>query len=120
MGYTTDFYGQFTITPPLDATTVEEINAFCAERHDNHPIGIWCDLVASPTTLEWNGAEKTYSLDQWVKYVVNEFIAPKGHRVDGFMEAQGEDPDDRWTLRVDNNVVAVQETLFIQGDIREV
>lgn len=29
MGYSTDFHGAVTITPPLDLDTVDEINEFC-------------------------------------------------------------------------------------------
>lgn len=157
MGYTTDFTGEFTITPPLNAAEVSYLRDFATTRrmdreegpyfaHDdgnfgqtktegirdfNRPPegqpGLWCQWVPSSdgTTLEWDGGEKFYHADKWIKYLVEHFLRPGAeasnaggveqderlgrftfdHVVNGTVDAQGEDPDDRWRIVIEDNVV---------------
>lgn len=111
MGYSTDFAGAFTIAPPLSAEQVEEINAFVEARHDGHPIGIWCDwyVSAEGRSIEWNMSEKSYNMDEWIKYLIDQYIEPAGSVLNGTVEAQGEEADDRWNLIVKDNKVMVQD-----------
>lgn len=72
--------------------------------------GLWCQWVpTSPATVEWDWGEKFYNSPEWMKYLIGHFLAPKGHTCNGEIEAQGEDPSDRWTLIVKDNVVMVAD-----------
>lgn len=79
----------------------------------NHPPagqpGLWCRWTPTPggTGIEWDGGEKFYHAGEWMKYIINRYIAPKGHVCNGEIMAQGEDYDDRWILIVNNNEVFV-------------
>jgi hypothetical protein len=72
--------------------------------------------------IEWDGGEKFYDAEDWMYYLIKHFIGSdpeakkydperfsflQGHTCNGEIEAQGEDPDDKWLLKVTDNVVTV-------------
>jgi hypothetical protein len=123
MGYQTEFTGSVTVEPPLAAAQVAHLREFSEERHDdwdipNIPRSVWCDWVATDdgTAIKWNGTEKFYDGDQWMRYLIDTFIQPAGHVVNGVIEAQGEDPDDRWDLVVTHNEVTVRDYKTVPVD----
>jgi hypothetical protein len=137
MGYSTDFDGQFRITPPLPTDLIDQLNEFCATRHEkpskpepepwesdpnnlNRPyrgkladprIGIWCDWAfrteADATVMEWNGNEKSYHQAEWGQHLISLF--PEGHTVTGTINAQGEDANDIWRMVAKDRTITVQE-----------
>lgn len=88
--------------------------------------------------LEWDGGEKFYHSPQWMKYLIDHFLRPGAiasrnlrdsagqdpriaeftfdHVCNGTIDAQGEDPDDRWQLIVEDNVVKVAEAQITYGN----
>ena len=97
--------------------------------------GLWCQWVplvterdeegnpVSANAIVWDGGEKFYNAAEWMQYIIDHFIGSdpiakkvepekfsflQGHVVNGEIEAQGEDYDDRWLLVVDNNQVSVK------------
>jgi hypothetical protein len=111
MGYTTEFSGKLTITPPLSEELTDEINQFCEERHGGHSSrfpgfpGYWCDWKTDGQKLFWNGSEKSYEMDEWLELLIKKFLVPHGHTVNGRMLAQGEDSNDVWVLEAKDNAV---------------
>lgn len=135
MGYTTEFSGEFVITPALSEELVDQLNEFCSARHEAHgpgssfdlndlnrtyngplhdttSIGIWADWEFVPpengadaTVMQWNGNEKSYDMAQWGQYLVN--LLPAGHTVTGTIFAAGEDSGDLWKMTADGRVVTV-------------
>jgi len=75
--------------------------------------GLWCQWVPSEDkmSIEWDGGEKFYSSYEWMVYLIDKVLAPKGYICNGTIEAQGEGTDDHWWLVVKNNKVS-QKTLF--------
>lgn len=84
--------------------------------------GLWCQWRATEDGqfIEWDGGEKFYDSPEWMKYIIEHFLGrnPKakpvlgfltGHTLNGEIEAQGEERDDRWMLIVENNVVKVAD-----------
>jgi hypothetical protein len=94
--------------------------------------GLWCDWTPSGdgTTIAWNGVEKPRYSVEWMIYLINVFLKPGAvvqremgakvagrfysasfdnftfdHVLNGCIEAQGENPDDTWTLIVEDNAV---------------
>jgi len=121
MGYTTDFSGEFEITPPLTAAHVAELAAFADERHEDgdfDPVTgaaitypeLYCQWVpgADGATLEWDGGEKFYAYVEWLEYLIEHFLAPWGHRVNGEVKWFGEDRDDIGAITVVDNVVTTK------------
>ena len=90
--------------------------------------GLWCQWVPNEdgTALVWNGAEKFYEAERWMKYLIDHFLAPNplagpelpfltGHVLNGTIEAQGEESDDRWDLVVETNDVFVAPYAKVPG-----
>jgi hypothetical protein len=162
MGYTTDFYGNFTIDRPLDDETYELIKGICSTRRmkrkvdvlislglgkekelgvegefyypkggrmDDGPSetvenynsppstqpGLWCDWEISEnrSEIKWSGMEKFYNANEWMVYLIEKILAPKGYVVNGIVNAQGEDPVDQWHIRIINNLVMSQEGFHV-------
>lgn len=102
------------------------------QPHKDQP-GLWNQWVPteSGTEIEWDGGEKFYNAAEWMKYLVENLLAPSArpyldahmgedprlefftanHVVNGEIEAQGEDYNDRWALVVKDNAVAVAEAV---------
>lgn len=83
--------------------------------------GLWCNWIPSPdgTKIVWNGTEKFYESEDWMRYIIEHFIGAspagrvdmpflQGHICNGTIQAQGEDREDRWQLLVINNAVTVR------------
>lgn len=88
-----------------DRTGVQDFNC----RPSTQP-GLWCQWVIRTTKngeqyLEWDGNEKFYNYVEWLRYVIDNFIAPQGSVCNGEILWQGEDYDDRGRIRVVDNKV---------------
>lgn len=147
MGYTTEFTGHVTVSPPLNPAEIAYLDKFADTRRMNRPAGpyattddrysdlgrigyntspegqpgLWCNWepTRDGTAIKWNGFEKFYDADAWMAYLIDHFLQPGGkaqghpgfedftfdHVVNGEIKAQGEDPDDTWTLHVTSNAV---------------
>ena len=94
---------------------------------------LWCQWVstADGTGIEWDGGEKFYDAPEWMKYLIEHFIgdAPlakaqrpflNSHRLNGGIEAQGEESDDRWKLIVKDNEVFVADSEIVYGAPRAI
>lgn len=76
--------------------------------------GLWCQWVITEdgTELEWDGGEKFYYHTEWLKYQIKHFYQPWGILLNGEIEWEGEDRDDRGKIVVkDNEVTILQGTV---------
>lgn len=99
---------------------------FCGQDHEDNIVdynwppstqpGLWCQWVPSEDGLgiEWNGVEKFYEYVPWLKYLIRNFLEPKGYVLNGEVRYEGEDPSDRGTIRIVNNRVAVSEEQVLE------
>jgi hypothetical protein len=115
VGYTTDFWGSVAVEPPLSPIEVFELQSFIHERHGSGTPGDWCRWEPSEdgSEIHWDEGKKFYESVPWMQYIIDYFLAPAGHVVNGTIDAQGEDPDDRWRLVVRDNTVHVQEARLL-------
>ncbi len=81
--------------------------------------GLWCQWVPSDDgeSIAWDEGEKFYDSPEWMKYLIDHFLKPgalakpslpflqANHTVNGTIEAEGEDSNDRWALIVKDNDV---------------
>lgn len=121
MGYTTEFSGKVTISPALSLEDYKYLEAL--SQNDQRDKGPWqvpgkaeaghyfCQWSPSEdgTSLAWDGNEKFYHSAGWMRYIVEDYLAPMGYVCNGEIEAQGEDMSDRWLLRVQDNVARKHE-----------
>ncbi len=88
---------------------------------------LWCDFepTVDGSALEWNGSEKTQCAKEWIEYLITRFLEMDAvlseqslpefagfkfnHILNGTLEAQGEEPSDRWKLIVKNNKVTIKK-----------
>lgn len=99
---------------------------------DGQP-SLWCQWIPTEDGkyIEWDGGEKFYEADQWMKYIIDHFIGSSPiaidklpflqcHLCNGEIEAQGEERDDQWVLIVENNVVKVGKGEVTYGEAEEI
>jgi hypothetical protein len=95
--------------------------------------GLWCNWEPTDdgTAIKWNGVEKFYDSQEWMTYLIDTFLKRGAvlagelaspvpgrdypeefryftfdHELNGVIDAQGEDEDDRWQLVVTGNTVS--------------
>lgn len=96
--------------------------------------GLWCQWVpgdSDPSVIEWDGGEKFYEAEAWMRYILQHFINPdpvakkrcpetfdflQGHTANGFIECQGDDQEDRWAIDVTDGVVTTLPGRVVYGD----
>lgn len=95
----TDDYGQ------TDDTSVVDHN-----RPPAGQPGLWCQWTVSDdnTELEWDGGEKFYFYEEWLKYLIAHFISKWGYKLSGEVEWSGENREDLGILVVDDNQLTVK------------
>jgi hypothetical protein len=90
--------------------------------------------VHPAAALEWDGGEKFYESAEWMKYLIDQFLRPGAvaegqpgfeaftfdHVCNGVIEAQGEDPDDKWKLIVTDNVVKTAAAIITWAEPEDV
>ena len=90
-------------------------------EYNNPPNGqpsLWCHWAPSDNGegIEWDGGEKFYHYIEWLKYVVQSFLSPWGYTVNGTVEWQGEESDDRGRIVVENNNISSQRAKIVWSD----
>ena len=72
--------------------------------------GLWCQWVPTDDgmSIEWDGGEKFYNYVDWIKYLIQHFIAPWGFTLNGNVTWHGEDPFDSGVIVVNNNIVTTK------------
>ena len=111
MGYTTEFRGNFDITPPLTAEQVQTLTEFAETRHEPSPLGKhWAHYCqwepsADGTVLRWDGGEKFYYYIEWLEYLITAFFIPWGCKLNGIVRWRGEEFDDMGQITVTDNLV---------------
>lgn len=75
---------------------------------DGQP-GLWCQWTSSDdgAHIQWDGGEKFYEYEEWLKYIIQHFLTPWGCTLNGCVEWEGEDEEDTGALTVTNNTVRI-------------
>ena len=113
MGYNTDFDGSFKFSRELTVSEYRELESFSRDRHDDitYP-SCYCQWETDGISLYWDGQEKFYGYEQWLKLLINKFFIPWGITLNGKVRWRGEAFDDIGTITVLNNVVMSQKLKF--------
>lgn len=69
--------------------------------------GLWCQWVPTEDRMgiEWDGGEKFYHYTEWIKYLIEKILSPRGYTLKGIVKWQGEDMDDRGQIEIVDNKV---------------
>lgn len=129
MGYCTDFQGALKFSRKMVGKELFIIKQYLGEDLRDHPewgdfkdsygygmTHMDFDLSSDFNGIEWNGSEKTYYLTEKVNILIK--LVQKDipdFSLEGQLIAQGEEWDDRWILKMKDNV-AFKEDVVIVGD----
>lgn len=124
MGYNTEFKGVLTFNSDIKVGALRKLTTYLGEDCREHPewdrpdlTYINLEITEEYVGLQWNGAEKTYDLVDKVNLVIREMQKKfPEFALEGELVAQGENMNDRWILKMENNV-AVKKSIVITGEI---
>ena len=121
MGYSTDFRGKLKFRNELSASHIAYLLTFLgADRRDIGYDDPWdyidgkygkywyhidLEFTEDFSGLKWNDCEKTYELENiinFLTYKMDEKFPDFDFELEGQLQAQGEDMEDRWTLFMKN------------------
>ena len=111
MGYNTDFEGSFEFDEELDLETFNRLKALNENDHrEGNTPGIWCQWASEDgKSLKWDGNEKFYNYVEWLQYIIDNIVKPKGYVLNGSVEWTGEERGDYGLIEVKDNVVTTKE-----------
>ena len=69
--------------------------------------GLWLQWIVSDcgNHIHWDGNEKCYSYVEWLQYLIDKILAPRGYELSGYVHYYGEERSDFGTLSVENGKV---------------
>ena len=72
--------------------------------------GLWCQwfILEDKQTIVAEG-EKFYDYIEWLEYLINNILEPRGYKLNGKVKWQGEDMDDRGKIIAVNNKLTINE-----------
>ena len=72
--------------------------------------GLWCQWVPTDdgSELVWDGGEKFYNYVEWLDYLIDKILAPRGYTLNGECQWFGEERDDVGVIVVENNIVTTK------------
>lgn len=72
--------------------------------------GLWCQWVPTDdgSELVWDGGEKFYNYVEWLEYLIDKILAPRGYTINGECQWFGENRDDVGVIIVKNNIVTTK------------
>ena len=80
--------------------------------------GLWCQWVPTEdgNEIEWEGGEKFYDYVEWLEYLIEKILAPRGYTLNGTVFWQGEEDSDRGKIVATNNVVKTKRARLVYDD----
>lgn len=93
---------------------------FAGQNHESNIIdfnipprtqpGLWCKWTPNEdgTAIEWDGGEKFYNYVEWIKYIIEKILSPKGYVLNGEVNWYGEDRYDEGVICITDNVVTTK------------
>ena len=114
MGYSTEFKGELKFTGEPTVKQLAKLKTILgqdARDHKGWMANKYCsyidlELLEDFSGIKWNGAEKTYEMDECVNIVLREMRKDfPDFGLTGTLLAQGEEIDDRWALTIEDGIV---------------
>jgi len=79
--------------------------------------GLWCQWIPTDDGCElvWDGGEKFYNYVEWLDYLIDKILAPRGYTLNGECQWFGEERDDVGVIIVKNNKVTTKAGKLTYG-----
>lgn len=70
--------------------------------------GLWCQWLIQEDrqTIQWDGIEKFYNYVEWLEYIIERVLYPRGYSLSGKVRWQGERPTDAGTITAHGDCVS--------------
>ena len=68
---------------------------------------LWCQWIPNSegTAIAWNESEKFYEYIDWIEYLIERILIPRGYSLSGVVHWSGEEYDDLGTIHISHNKV---------------
>lgn len=105
--------GEFYIGSTDDYGQGHDDNIIDHNRPPKSQPSLWLQWTPSSSGkfLEWDGNEKFYNYVEWLEYLLEKILVPRGYILNGSVKFQGEDYEDCGTIDIENNVVTKNSLL---------
>jgi len=92
------------------AWSVPKTNVINYNRPPSTQPGLWCQWIPTDdgSELVWNGGEKFYNYVEWLQYLIDKILSPRGYTLNGECQWFGENRDDVGVIIVKNNKVTTK------------
>lgn len=74
---------------------------------------LWCQWVPVERDgehyIEWDGSEKFYNYVDWIVYIIDKILTPRGYSLTGDVKWQGERGSDFGLISINENTVTVSK-----------
>lgn len=81
--------------------------------------GLWCQWTPTEDGeyLEWDGGEKFYAYVEWLEYIIDKILKPRGYKLNGTVDWFGEDREDMGRIVVKDNVVTTERAQITYEEV---
>lgn len=120
MGYQTYFQGGFSLDKPLTREQQRTLEDFSEARHEQEEQvaegmpSFWCQWIPTSDgdSIEWDGGEKFYYYEEWIKYLLKKFLIPWGYKVNGSVDWDGEESGDVGQIVIKDNKITIYDGII--------
>lgn len=76
--------------------------------------GLYCQWIPSEDGqyIQWDEGEKFYYYIEYLVYIRDHFLIPWGYNLNGEVQWQGEDPNDRGIIEVNDNNIRIKRVVI--------
>lgn len=87
----------------------DDSNVIDHNRPPSTQPGLWLQWVPTEdgTAIVWDEGEKFYNYVEWVEYLIEKILAPRGYILNGKVDWRGEEFYDMGCIIIENNQVKV-------------
>lgn len=108
--------GEFYVDSLINFGQEETEDVVNPNRPPHTQPGLWCQWAPNhdSTEIEWNGGEKFYYYEEWLKYIIEIILRPRGYVLNGVVEFQGEDIEDHGYLVAKENEISIRTSVPVR------
>jgi len=100
----------------------DEDNVINSNQPPKTQPGLWCQWRPTDDKeyIEWDGGEKFYNYVEWIEYIIEKILRPRGYSLTGQVAWYGEESEDTGFINIEDNEVRTEvgETFYF-GDTDE-